>query len=647
MIAKRIQRDKATSNFARLGRYVVDAQGGINPATWTTTAEYILDTRSGGAKVGGVRITNCSTDDAADAVAEIMVTQSGNKLSKADKSYHLVFSFPAGERPALATLHAIEDHLVASIGLADHQRLSAVHIDTDNLHVHVAINKVHPLTFSNIEPYFDKRRLMAACVEMEQRFGLQTTAHGEAAERSVAGKAGDMESHAGRDSLLGWIQREVMPALPAASDWQGLHRALAGSGLTIKPAGAGLVVSSQDGTTVKASQLGRGFSRGALEKRFGPFEPAGAAAKRVQSRTSYRQAPRQTHQSTAGLFATYQAARTAAQLGRATAQRKLLADHGQYKKDLDAWYGRRRTALKSSPLRGLARRIESAALTSEKATAVRQRKALAKTHLAASALQHALPTWQQWLAQQADNGNEGALAAMRSRDSRRLGVTGEWLRAPDEVSARNILLTAAKRSIDKLGAVTYAVHDGGRIRDEKAGVRVQSRSDAATFLALSLAAQRYAGQALIVNGSAAFKAHVASVAAQRGLAVQFADPSLEALRTKGRQPVAAPEERGSTGGEVSNGIETFVAERNRQRELTGTIVHHVAFKPADAGSFAYRGRRQLPTGGEAVLLQRGETMYVMRVTAAQAAKASTLRVGQSVETDARGRFVGLQKGRGR
>lgn len=178
MIAKRIPRDRATSNMARLVRYVVDAQGREDPRSWTNTAEYILATRSNGEKVGGVRVTNCHSTEPVAATLEIMATQALNTRSKADKTYHLVFSFPPGEQPPLDVLHAIEDELCASIGMADHQRISAVHIDTDHLHVHVAINKVHPQTYRNVEPYYDHKRLMEACDRLEVKYGLQPTSHG-------------------------------------------------------------------------------------------------------------------------------------------------------------------------------------------------------------------------------------------------------------------------------------------------------------------------------------------------------------------------------------------------------------------------------------------------------------------------------------
>jgi len=183
MIAKRIAPRKGSkSNIARLTRYVVNAKGGIDPRSWSRTADYIIDgsaeTNMVGEKVGGIRVTNCFTDDPADATQLIQATQARNTKSKIDKTYHLVFSFPPGEQPELDILNAIEDELCATIGYADHQRISAVHVDTDNLHVHVAINKVHPTGYQNIEPYYDKKRLMAACDQLEVKYGLKRTNHG-------------------------------------------------------------------------------------------------------------------------------------------------------------------------------------------------------------------------------------------------------------------------------------------------------------------------------------------------------------------------------------------------------------------------------------------------------------------------------------
>lgn len=181
MIAKRAPRDKGTSSPARLVRYMVAAVGDIDPNTWARTADYILDTKQNtikGEKVESYRVMNCGTDDPAAAAVLIEAIQAANIRSTADKTYHMVYSFPPGEKPSLETLHAIEDELCAAIGYADHQRVSAVHIDTDHLHVHVCINKVHPTGLQNIEPWYDKKRLMETCEKLEIKYGLERTNHG-------------------------------------------------------------------------------------------------------------------------------------------------------------------------------------------------------------------------------------------------------------------------------------------------------------------------------------------------------------------------------------------------------------------------------------------------------------------------------------
>jgi hypothetical protein len=99
------------------------AQGGIEPESWARTADYILATgskTSQGERVASFRVTNCGTDDPAHATTIIEATQKANTRSKADKTYHLVYSFPPVETPPLDMLHAIEDELCAAIGYADH-----------------------------------------------------------------------------------------------------------------------------------------------------------------------------------------------------------------------------------------------------------------------------------------------------------------------------------------------------------------------------------------------------------------------------------------------------------------------------------------------------------------------------------------------
>lgn len=280
MIAHIIDNPKHKTTFAKVARYAIDARGGIDPSTWIRTTDYILDTKSqDGEKVGSIRVTNCLSDDPADAAIEIIATQAMNKRSKADKHYHIVFSFPPGETVDVETLHKIEDELCASIGLADHQRVSAVHVDTKKLHVHIAINKVHPRTYRNVEPYYPKNKLMEACERLEIKYDLQRTNHGKNAKERVHGRASDMEAFSGEQSLLGWIIQNAAADLKACRDtgssWQDMHNALDQHGLEIRLRGAGLVIGVQGDKklSVKASSVDRSLSFKRLTDRWGEYVP--------------------------------------------------------------------------------------------------------------------------------------------------------------------------------------------------------------------------------------------------------------------------------------------------------------------------------------------------------------------------------------
>ena len=190
MIAKRVMRPKASSDFGRLGAYILgQGQKRDQGAAADQTFDYILADQAGG-RVGALRITNCNADTPALAIMEILATQSLNKRSRGDRTYHLVVSFEPGERPAPAQIEAIENELCAAIGLSSHQRISALHLDRAHLHLHIAINKVDPVTLRCIEPYYDKRKLMKACDELEIKHGLARTNHGRSSRAGQGARRG-------------------------------------------------------------------------------------------------------------------------------------------------------------------------------------------------------------------------------------------------------------------------------------------------------------------------------------------------------------------------------------------------------------------------------------------------------------------------
>ena len=207
MIAKHVpMRSVGKSDFAGLVRYITDAQSKDH-------------------RLGHVQVTNCDAYSVRDTITEVLATQYANTRAESDKTYHLIVSFRAGEQPDAATLQAIERRICDGLGYGEHQRVSTVHHDTDNLHLHIAINKIHPTRYTIHDPYRDHKTLGELCEKLEGEYGLQRDNH-QTQKRGAENRADDMERHAGIESLLGWIRRECLEQIQGAQSWAELHQAL-------------------------------------------------------------------------------------------------------------------------------------------------------------------------------------------------------------------------------------------------------------------------------------------------------------------------------------------------------------------------------------------------------------------------------------
>ena len=540
MIAKRILTPKGGSGYQRLSGYVLNVRQehreATDPASWTRLGAYILDTPHAGEKVAWARATNCGHDDPGWAVKHILSVQDQNTRSKSDKSYHLVVSFPEGERPNRAQMEDIEDRLCDALGFGEHQRVSAVHQNTDNWHLHVAINKVHPVTLRNVTPIRDHFRLQAACVELEIKHGLTQEPHtvdfAQSRERKARGRAADFEARHGGQSFLAWTQEHARPPLLAAlgagqRGWQAVHQVAAAYDLDLKLRGAGLVVSHRsDGRLhIKASDVDRGLSLKAMTDQLGPFQASSEQAHAKKPGARYeRPTP------SGDLYEAFQRDREATNRARDAAMADLAERHRAYGRELSDWYRQRLRQERTQGLKGALRRESFQHIVAERekdrtARLTREREERRQARAA-----YSIPNWQGYLEAEATKGNEQALAALRSRQRGKALLESQVLTADNAEQARHIVHSHMKPAVRRDGRVVYRVRDGGIVSDEAAHVRVPQPTTAAAFLALSLAAERFGSRPLIVKGTETFRSQVAAVAAIEGMVVSFADPALERER---------------------------------------------------------------------------------------------------------------------
>ena len=478
MIAKHVSmRSLGKSDFAGLANYITDAQSKDH-------------------RLGQVLPTNCAAATLPAAIDEVLATQHINTRAKSDKTYHLIVSFRVGEQPSADTLKAIEERICAGLGYGEHQRVSAVHNDTDNLHVHIAINKIHPTRHTIHEPYYPHRTLAELCEVLERNYNLERDNH-IPNQRGAAARAADMERHAGVESLVGWIKRECLEEIRGATSWAELHQVMRDNGLELRARGNGLVIEAGDGTTVKASTLARDLSKSALEARLGGFEAA-PERREAQAKRSYRKEPVRLRIDTTELYARYKDEQKTLTAARAEALAKA-----KRQKDRATENAKKQAAAKRAAI---------------KLTDGRLTKKLLYAQVRAS-------LGADWLKQQATQGNAEALAALRARDAAQ-GLKGNTIEAQGQPRRGDAPVID---NITKKGTIIYRAGRSA-VRDDGDRLQVSRKADRdGVQAALRMAMEKY-GERITVTGSPEFKAQIIRAAADAQLPITFTDPGLERRR---------------------------------------------------------------------------------------------------------------------
>lgn len=487
-------------------------------------ANYLADDQCKDHRLGEVRVTNCEAATLPAAIEEVLATQHLNTRATGDKTYHLLVSFRAGEQPSADILKAIEERICGGLGYAGHQRVSAVHHDTDNLHIHIAINKIHPTRKTMHEPFQAYRTLAELCVVMEREYGLEKDNH-EPRRHIAEGRAADMERHAGIESLVGWIKRECLDEIMGAQTWTELHQVMRGNGLELRERANGLVIHANDGTMVKASTVARELSKPKLEARLGPFEASPEPQEQTTVRRTYRKEPVRMRINTVELYAKYKAEHKNLTIVRADALAQVKRRKDRAVEDAKRANTLRRATIKIVDSKGISKKVlysQASAALRASLNAIHKEYAKERERLYQGFQRR---TWADWLKQEAVNGNAEALAALRGREAAQ-GLKGNTFRAEGEGKPSYAPIVD---NITKKGTIIYRAglsavrDDGDKLQVSREATREGLQA------ALRLAMERY-GDRITVNGTAKFKAQIVRAAVDVQLPITFADPGLERRR---------------------------------------------------------------------------------------------------------------------
>lgn len=631
---------------------------------------YLTNTQGRQERVGDITLTNCYSDHHEAAALEILNTQARNTRARSDKTYHLILSFRAGETVPADILRTLEARVCEGLGFGEHQRVSVTHYDTDHVHLHVAINKIHPVRHTMHDPFNAYHTIGRICATLEQEFRLEQDNHQPKKTVSET-RATDMERHAGTESFIGWVQREALTELREARSWEDFTQVLHQHGLSLEARGQGFVLTDGEGTFVKASSVARDLSKVSLERRLGPREAShrprmaqqpirdeSSRPSRVTPLTPrYEPRPLRSRMDTRALYARYQQDRVTRTKARSHAfQQANTKKTQQMSAAKRAWRLQRgtialtkSTRLKKTALYLLASQRYRSDIHEIRSQYGRERVALI------ARFRHF--TWVDWLRQQAMAGDQEALRALRARDSTH-GLQGDTLMASGHPVLK-AAVGAQHDSVTKQGTIIYRV-GASAVRDDGSKLQVSREvTDEGIVAALQLAMGKY-GTHLAVNGSEVFKDRVARAAAQSTFAVRFTDAMVEARHVRyvqefSKKSVQAPSptEQGlprtdappDTRTPPDRAIDAYLAERNRTRERIRDMLPHRRFEARDVGQHPFAGLRTID-GIELALIHHNHEIVVVGIDARTAQRLTRVTLGASIQVRESG-SIRIGKGRRR
>jgi hypothetical protein len=468
-------------------------------------ADYIIDVENEGEKVRDYEFTNCTYEnDFFMNVKEIEAIQSLNTMAKSDKTFHMIVSFVEDENPSLETMRAIEEEFVKSIGFENHQRLSVIHDNTNNLHMHIAINRIDPDRLTIKDPFRDMFTLQNKAIELEEKYNLKPTNHLPKDREPV--KIKDKEIHSGVQSFLSWIKEDVAGEIKEVlkdetKSLEDLHTTLNKYNLELRERGAGIVISDKDRALyVKASDVDRGLSKGSLTKRYGEFKPS-----RIDEPAVTKFGVKKS-----SLWDEYQKETKEKRNIKKELLETLSSKSTKTFKDLKDDYGHRREVIKDSPTLNTQVKREAYRILGEERA--RELKSLKDQFTGERSKIHKhseYKTYTDYLTGRAANRDLEALNILRSKSTNDPSVNTLTLKDGEHESQYLRTLPGQKIHVSKNGNIFYKI-DGGKIIDAGRSLKlVYDKSEKALREFMDLAKIKFGTMsALVIQGSKEFKERV-------------------------------------------------------------------------------------------------------------------------------------------
>lgn len=262
-----------------------------------------------------------------------------------DPVYHFILSWPEDEKPNDDLIFSSARHAIRGMGMGQHQYVASIHRDTDNVHVHVAVNRVHPLTFKVADIHNDADRMQKISREIELKFNFKVDngswvrdsnnniVRAKMGYKKAPRGAAGLEHFADKESLYSYAVTHCRRDINAMfrnknTTWEGIHDVFNRAGLQLETYGKGMVIRdvfNPSQVPIKASRLHTSMTLSRLEKKIGPYQPSTSSSEKIAATHTHPIYNELLHKRDRG-------AREERRLARAEARQQLKDDYQVYRK---------------------------------------------------------------------------------------------------------------------------------------------------------------------------------------------------------------------------------------------------------------------------------------------------------------------------
>jgi len=484
--------------------------------------------------------------------AEMAALAMEAKRSK-DPVDHWLLSWKEGEQPTRAQCDEAVEILKKNLGMnGSHLAVYALHRNTENYHLHVVLNRVDPVTMRVTDKGWciDKAHKAIAKIVHAQGWEAEQNAryladHNGAVtkadrdrEAQPRSKAQDYENATGEKSSERIAMESAAPILRNAQSWAQVHDELAQVDMRYERKGSGALLWVGD-QPLKASCVGREFSRARMEERLGIFQPGDRSDANPQRQ---RQAEPLRPDMPAGsaeyrkVLETFRDEKNSAQVQQRTDHRAARgAQTAEFRAERVALY---RGGKWSGNTLNLARSLLAADQAKRRAELMEQQQR-ERGNLRARFGQRM--TFEQFLVAK----GTPELAEQwryRSAETYSAAILGDGDEIPRKRDIRDFTAQVRPASQAPANEIHYSsCTDPSRVSFTDRGKRIevwQAQDEAAVLAALQLGAQKWGTVA--ITGPAEFKQLCAQLAAQHG--IRISNPELHPVVVHGpggRPPLRA------------------------------------------------------------------------------------------------------------